>query len=198
MLKRAINNKENPAHTGFLTIKSVAFLLAILITFSATVIQAAVKKKSKFKSKNLSQTVPVSAIAIGYPSTIAAYNAIKTRTDVVTKPNAKPFGWQQRSGPWYVVNESANLGKQTNIEWAFTEGGHYAHPSMVKRMIDIGSADHVYVDMAFRCGAANSLDCDKLLAELKEVNLLIRKVYQKKYIQTADGTPAWDGTDSLE
>ena len=198
MFECAVNNNENPVIKEFLTMKSVAFLLAILIAFSSTATEAAVKKKSKSKPKKITQTVSPSAIAIGYPSTIAAYNAIKTRSDVVEKPNAKPFGWQQRSGPWYVVNESANVGKQVNIEWAFTEGGHYAHPSMVKRIIDIGSADHVYVDMAFRCGAANSLDCDKLFTELKEVNLFIRKVYQKKYIQTAEGEPAWDGVDSLE
>ena len=192
MFERAVNNNKNPVINGFLTIKSVAFLLAILISFSSTVTEAAVKKKSKSKPKKITQTVSPSLIAIGYPSTIAAFNSIKTRTDVSVKPNAKPFGWQQRGGPWYVVQESPN------IEWAFTEGGHYAHPSMVKRIIDIGSTDHVYVDMAFRCGAANMLDCDKLLTELKEVNLLIRKVYQKKYIQTADGVPAWDGVDSLE
>jgi hypothetical protein len=176
----------------------IAFLLAIFIALSATSAEAASKKKSKSKLQKTTQIVLPSAIAIGYASTTAAYNAIKTRADVAIKPNAKPFGWQQRSGPWYVVNERANAGEQTNTEWAFTEGGHYAHPSMVKRIIDIGSADHVYVDMAFRCGAANAQDCDKLLAELKEVNLLIRKVYQKKYIQTADGTPAWAGIDSLE
>ena len=192
MFERAVNNNENRVIKGFLTMKSVSFLLAILIALSSTVTEAATKKKSKPKPKKITQTVSPSLIAIGYPSTIAAYNSIKTRSDVVEKPNAKPFGWQQRSGPWYVVQESPN------IEWAFTEGGHYAHPSMVKRIIDIGSADHVYVDMAFRCGAANMLDCDKLLAELKEVNLFIRKVYQKKYIQTADGVPAWDGVDSLE
>ena len=187
-----------PAYAGFFMLKQLALLLAMLMAFSSTVTEAAVKKKSKFKPKKTTQIAAPSAITINYPSTIAAYNAIKTRSDVSVKPNAKPFGWQQRSGPWYVVNENANVGKQTNIEWAFTEGGHYAHPSMVKRIIDIGSADHVYVDMAFRCGAANSLDCDKLLAELKEVNLFIRKVYQKKYIQTEDGTPAWVGVDSLE
>jgi len=65
-------------------------------------------------------------------------------------------------------------------------------------MIDIGSKDHVYVDMAFRCGAANRADCDTLLTEFKDVNLLIRKVYQKKYIKTADGEPAWAGVDSLD
>lgn len=162
------------------------------MAFTAVSAEAATKKKSKKKVKNSTQTVFPSSIAIGYPTTIAAYDAIKTRGDVSIKQNAKPFGWQDRTGSWYVANEPAN------IEWAFTEGGHYAHPSMVKRMIDIGSKDHVYVDMAFRCGAANSADCDKLLAELREVNLLIRKVYQKKYIQTADGTPAWDGADSLE
>ena len=192
MFERAVNNNENRVIKGFLTMKSVSFLLAILIALSSTVTEAATKKKSKSKPKKITQTVSPSLIAIGYPSTVAAYNSIKTRSDVVEKPNAKPFGWQQRSGPWYVVQESPN------IEWAFTEGGHYAHPSMVKRIIDIGSADHVYVDMAFRCGAANMLDCDKLLTELKEVNLFIRKVYQKKYIKTADGVPAWDGVDSLD
>lgn len=171
---------------------TLACLLTVFIALCAISADAATKKKSKKNLKKTMQIVAPSAIAIGYPTTIAAYNAIKTRSDVLVKPNAKPFGWQQRSGPWYVVNEASNT------EWAFTEGGHYAHPSMVKRMIDIGSKDHVYVDMAFRCGAANSADCDQLLAELKEVNLLIRKVYQKKYIQTADGTPAWTGVDSLE
>ena len=179
--------------------KSIAFLLAFFMAFSSVGADAATKKKKiKLKPKKTTQMAPVAVIAIGYPSTIVAYNVIKTRADVDVKPNAKPFGWQQRSGPWYVVNENANSGEQANIEWAFTEGGHYAHPSMVKRIIDIGSADHVYVDMAFRCGAANNADCDKLLTEFKEVNLLIRKVYQKKYIQTADGTPAWAGIDSLD
>ena len=168
------------------------FVLTILFALSAISAEAATKKKSKKKIKKTTQVLAPSTIAIGYPSTIAAYNALKTRTDISIKPNAKPFGWQDRSGPWFVATE------QTNTEWAFTEGGHYAHPSMVKRMIDVGSNDHVYVDMAFRCGAAISTDCDKLLAELKEVNLLIRKVYQKQYIQTAEGKPVWDGPDSLE
>ena len=173
--------------------KLITFLLVILVALTSIGADAASKKKSKIKLKKSAQIVsPASEIAIGYPNTTVAYNALKTRTDVAIKPNAKPFGWQQRSGPWYVVNEPAN------IEWAFTEGGHYAHPSVIKRKIDIGSSDHVYVDMAFKCGAVNSENCDKLLAEFKEVNLLIRKVYQKKYIQTADGAPAWDGVDSLD
>ena len=64
--------------------------------------------------------------------------------------------------------------------------------------IDIGSKDHVYVDMAFKCGAEVRTNCDTLLTEFKEVNLFIRKVYQKQYIVSAEGTPAWDGVDSLE
>ena len=159
---------------------------------------AASKKKSKTKPKYSTQIAPKYVIAIGYPSTNVALTAIKSRPDIAVKATAKPFGWQQRSGPWYVANERSNLSEQANIEWAFTQLGHYAHPSVVKRMIDIGSGDHVYVDMAFRCGAANVVDCDKLLAEFKETNLLIRKVYQKKYIKTADGEPAWDGVDSLD
>lgn len=169
-----------------------AFLLAIFVALSSVSAEAATKKKSKKKLKKTTQTVSPYVITIGYPTTVAAYSAIKARSDVIIKPNAKPFGWQDRTGPWYVVTE------KPNFEWAFTEPGHYAHPSAVKRMIDIGSKDHVYVDMAFKCGAEVRANCDTLLTEFKDVNLLIRKVYQKQYIQTADGTAAWDGPTSLE
>ena len=172
--------------------KSITFLLVILIACTSITAEATTKKKSKKKlNKSMSVASPF-VIAIGYPTTDAAFAAIKGRPDVATKANAKPFGWQQRGGNWYVVNEKPNL------EWAFTQTGHYAHPSVIKRMIDIGSTDHVYVDMAFRCGAANSADCDTLLTEFKEVNLFINKVYQKKYIVTADGKPAWAGVDQLD
>jgi hypothetical protein len=178
--------------------KSITFLLAILIALSSITADAATKKKSKKKLKKSTQTVSPYVISIDYPSTDAAFTAIKARPDVAEKANAKPFGWQQRSGPWHVVIARSDLEKQGNFEWAFTQPGHYAHPSVVKRMIDIGSKDHVYVDMAFRCGAPNPQDCDKLLTEFKDVALLIRKVYQKKYIQTEDGTAAWDGPTNLE
>ena len=177
---------------------SFAFLLVILVAFSSMTADAATTKKSKKSFKKTTQIVSPYVIAIGYPTTVAAYSAIKMRTDVAIKPNAKPFGWQQRSGSWYVVTERASLEKQGNFEWAFTEPSHYAHPSVIKRMIDVGSTDHVYVDMAFKCGAEIKLNCDKLLTEFKEVNLFIRKVYQKQYIVSAEGKPAWNGVDSLE
>lgn len=152
------------------------------------------KKKAKVKAtaKKVVPKAPPLVVEIGYPSITVAYNAIKERTDVAVKPNAKPFGWQDREGPWFVVKDGPN------IEWAFTEGGHYAHPSVVKRMIDVGSPDHVYVDTAFRCGAANSADCDKLQTEFKEVKVLITKVYEKKFIKHAGAKAVWDGVDSLE
>ena len=176
----------------------LTFLLTILVALTSISAEAATKNKSKKKIKKTTQTVSPYVIAIGYPTTVAAYSAIKARTDVAIKPNAKPFGWQQRSGPWYVVTEDNDLGKQGNFEWAFTQPGHYAHPSVVKRMIDIGSKDHVYVDMAFRCGAEVRVNCDTLLTEFKETNLYIRKVYQKQYIVSAEAKAAWDGPDSLE
>ena len=177
----------------------LAFLMSVLLAFSLASAEAATKKKSKKKTKKTTQAVVSPyVITIGYPTTSAAYNATKARTDVAIKPNAKTFGWQQRGGNWYVVTEEVGFGKQGNFEWAFTEPGHYAHPSAVKRMIDIGSTDHVYVDMAFKCGAEIRANCDKLLTEFKEVNLFIRKVYQKQYIVSAEGKPAWDGVDSLE
>ena len=170
----------------------LAFLLAVFIAFTSMTADAATKKKSKNKLKKTTQIVSPYVIAIGYPTTSAAYSAIKARNDVAIKPNAKPFGWQQRGGNWYVVTELPNF------EWAFTEPGHYAHPSAVKRMIDVGSTDHVYVDMAFKCGAEIRANCETLLNEFKEVNLFIRKVYQKQYIVSAEGTPAWRGVDNLE
>src|SRR6478672_11146085 len=165
--------------------KIIVYTFAILFSLASinadAFTKAASKKKGKVKSKKITQVDPAYAIEIGYPTITAAINAVKERKDTVLKANAKPFGWQERTGPWYVVNEGQN------IEWAFTEGGHYAHPSVVKRMIDVGSTNHVTVDMAFRCGAAEREDCDKLLNEFKEVNKLIYKVYQKKYITSTDG-----------
>jgi hypothetical protein len=188
----------SPANRGVFIMKSITFILAILMVLTSIGADAATKKKSKKRLKQNSSAVSPYVIAIGYPNTAAAFTAIKARTDISPKENARPFGWQDRSGPWYVANEPSNLSKQGKFEWAFTQPGHYAHPSVIKRMIDIGSKDHVYVDMAFRCGAANKADCDKLLIEFQEVNLLIRKVYQKQYIVSAEGTPAWDGADSLD
>ncbi|MBA3695402.1 MAG: hypothetical protein H0W85_01220 [Methylotenera sp.] len=176
--------------------KIIVYILAILISVASinadALTKTSSKKKSKVKSKKITQVDPAYVIEIGYPTITMAINSVKERKDSILKANSKPFGWQERTGPWYVVKE----GKY--IEWAFTEGGHYAHPSVVKRIIDVGSTDHVTVDMAFRCQAADRADCDKLLSEFKEVNRLIYKVYQKKFITSPDGVAVWNGVDSLE
>ncbi len=88
---------------------------------------------------------------------------MKERKDIVIKANNKPFGWQDRAGPWYVVKEGPH------IEWAFTEGGHYAHPSVIKRIIDVGSKSHVNVDMAFQCEAPQKITALNCLASLKKL-----------------------------
>ena len=176
--------------------KITVYILGILIALASInangLTKAESKKKGKVKSKKLTQVDPAYVIEIGYPSITMAFNSVKERKDTVLKANAKPFGWQERTGPWYVIKEGEN------IEWAFTEGGHYAHPSVVKRIIDVGSTDHINVDMAFQCGAANMAECYRLLTEFKEVNKLIKKVYQKKFITGADGVAVWKGVDSLE
>ena len=181
--------------------KAIVYFVCILLTIVTLNATGATKQKGKKKpAKRALTTLPVASpyvIAIGYPTIDGALSAVK-QSGFTPKANAKPFGWQQRSGSWYVANEPAELNKQTNLEWAFTQPSHYAHPSVIKRMIDIGSTDHVYVDMAFRCGDLNTANCDRLLAEFKEVNLLIRKVYQKKYIKAGEGIAVWDGADSLD
>ena len=175
--------------------KIIVYILAILIGLASinaeALTKSSSKKKSKFKSKKTTQVDPAYVMEIGYPTIIMAINSVKERKDTVIKANNKPFGWQERTGPWYVVKEG-------KYEWAFTEGGHYAHPSVIKRKIDVGSTDHVDVDMAFRCEAANKADCDQLLSEFKEVNKLIYKVYEKKFITNPNGVAAWNGVDSLE
>lgn len=178
--------------------KIIVYILAIFISFASinadALTKAASKKKSKgkVKSKKITQVNPAYVIGIGYPTIIMARNSVKERKDAVLKTNAKPFGWQERTGPWHVVKEGQH------IEWAFTEGGHYAHPSVIKRIIDVGSKDHVNVDMALRCEAANRVDCENLLSEFNEVNKLIFQVYRKKFITSADGVAVWNGVDSLE
>ncbi len=176
--------------------KSIIYLLSILICLKSISVGASTKieheKKRHSNAKKSSQSDPAYQIAIGYPSITMAINAVKERKDAVIKVNNKPFGWQERSGPWFVVKEGQH------IEWAFTEGGHYAHPSVIKRIIKVGSKSYVGVDMAFRCEAPRKDDCNKLLGEFKEVKTLIFNVYRKKFITNTNGVSIWKGVDSLE
>lgn len=180
-------------------IKWMTFLLICVMSATAINADAAVKKKRKntHHQKNTTHAKkaiikPEHVLSLGYPTIDGAFDAIRVKQGVRLKANARPFGWQERTGPWYVANEGEHE------EWAFTQPGHYAHPSLVKRMIDVGSNNHVDVDMVYRCGAKNVLDCDRLFSEFKEVNLLIKKVYQVKYIQSEDGQATWTGVTSLE
>ena len=176
--------------------KIIVYILTILIGLASINADALTKNSSKKKRKAkpiiVTPVNPAYVIGIGYPTITTAINSVPKLNDTVLKPNSKPFGWQDRVGPWYVVKEG------NYIEWAFTQYGHYAHPSVVKRIIDVGSNNHVSVDMAFRCEAENSADCDKLSNEFKEVNKLIYNVYKKKFITSAEGVAVWDGVDSLE
>lgn len=190
-------NMRNTGDMQF--VKILTFLLICFICLTAMQADAAVKKKRKITSHQKSKAhtnkaliKPEHVLTLGYPTIDGAFDAIRVKQGVRLKANARPFGWQERSGPWYVANEGEHE------EWAFTQPGHYAHPSLVKRMIDVGSNNHVDVDMVFRCGASNFADCDKLFSEFKEVNLLIKKVYQVKYIQSDEGQATWTGVTSLE
>ena len=94
MFECAVNNNENPVIKEFLTIKSVAFLLA----FSSTVTEAAIKKKSKSKPKKITQTVSPSALLPTKRFCIGFFDHIATRfNSVIRRYSAKVangnYGW---------------------------------------------------------------------------------------------------------
>ena len=73
---------------GFLIMKSIAFLLVILMALSSIEAGAATKKESKTKFKKSAQIAPKYVIAIDYPSADVALNAITARPDIAVKANA--------------------------------------------------------------------------------------------------------------
>jgi hypothetical protein len=185
---------SNKSWMKWLTFSLICLMSATAINADATVKKKRKKTHHQKNAAHAKKTIikPEHELSLGYPTINGAFDAIRVKQGVRLKANARPFGWQERTGPWYVANEGEYE------EWAFTQPGHYAHPSLVKRMIDVGSNNHVDVDMVYRCGAKNVLDCDKLFNEFKEVNLLIKKVYQVKYIQGDDGQATWTGVSILE
>jgi hypothetical protein len=97
---------------------------------------------------------------VGYKTVNEALAALKASPGAnitVTKPDG-----------WIIANE-----REKDTQWSFTPEGHYAHPSVVKRIIKQDGRG-VYIEMSALCEGTKS-NCDKLLAEFEQLNERIRE-----------------------
>lgn len=90
---------------------------------------------------------------IGYASVGEALEALKAKPGVtlVTRPDG-----------WIIVTEP-----RPYAQWSFAPAGHYAHPAVVRRIIQQRPGGEVYVETAALCGAEQTA-CDRLMAEFRE------------------------------
>lgn len=96
---------------------------------------------------------------IGYPSVGEALEALKAMPGVAI--NTQPDGW-------VIVTEPGIYAK-----WSFTPAGHYAHPAVVRRVVQQRPNGEVHVETAALC-QADQASCDKLLGEFRELNERMR------------------------
>jgi len=90
---------------------------------------------------------------IGYASVTEALEGLRAKQGVhiVTKPDG-----------WIIATEPT-----VYAQWSFTPPGHYAHPAVVRRLIEQRKDGEVHVEIAALCGA-DKASCDKLMAEFRE------------------------------
>lgn len=102
------------------------------------------------------------AQALGYASVSQALESLKAKPGVsinITKPDG-----------WVIINEP----NPTFAVWSFTPEGHYAHPAVVRRIIQQRPNGEVYVEMAALCQATKE-PCDKLIREFQQLNERMRE-----------------------
>jgi len=68
------------------------------------------------------------------------------------------------SDDWVIINEPLAA-----AQWSFTPPGHYAHPALVRRVIQRSGGGAVAVQLASLCEAPREA-CDRLKAEFEAMN----------------------------
>jgi hypothetical protein len=96
---------------------------------------------------------------IGYASVKEALEELKAKPGVVIV--TKPDGWIIATEP------------KVYAQWSFTPEGHYAHPAVVRRLVQQRPDGEVYVETSALCGAEQH-SCDRLMAEFRESNDKLR------------------------
>ena len=92
---------------------------------------------------------------IGYPSVPEALESLKAKPGVaiVTKPDG-----------WIIATEP-----KVYAQWSFTPRGHYAHPAVVRRLIQQKPGGEIYFEISALCGSDKD-SCAKLMAEFRARN----------------------------
>jgi len=94
-----------------------------------------------------------SGSGIGYPSPLAAMQALRARPDV-------EFSVQNG---WIIASDRANM-----TVWSFSPTGDPTFPTAVKRQV-VQSAGEIYVDTNILCDGTQAA-CDALSAQFKALN----------------------------
>ena len=130
-------------------------------------------------------------VNIPYQTATAALAALESRKDVQNQITS-PLGWYSKEN-WRIFIERLS-GTRGYVEWAFTQPGHAAYPSVIKRYFDIGTANHIYIESATVCNAT-LLACQELNALVSKVNWRIKKRNETHFI--TEGEMVWKDKPSL-
>ena len=173
---------------------STARFLCLLLMLAITSETLAAKKlKTKRKSKPASTAVNSQyTFNIPYASAAAALLALEQRSDLNVH-STPPKGWEIQE-TWKIFNERPS-DKHGMIEWAFTQPGHAAHPSVIKRYFDVGSADHIYIDTAIKC-SGDTPACRELSNVVDRANWRIKKDNERHFVK--EGEFLWKDTPSSQ
>jgi len=128
------------------------WLLSAVVAASAAFSSPADAQQSKSSGQS----------SIGYPSVAAALGALRAKSNVRISVQ----------GGWTIVDD-----REDRAIWSFTPSNHPAHPAAVKRTV-VEKNGAIYIEMNALCQASKS-ECDKLIAEFKELNEQMRRSMRK-------------------
>jgi len=157
-------------------------LICLLLLFAVSS-YAVSAEDAKGEQENKAEKSYVFRIPFASPA--AALAALELRKDVQNQ-TAPPQGWY--SGENWKIFREYTTEKPGYVEWAFTQPGNAAHPSVIKRYIDVGSTDHIYIDTASICSSGRPA-CVELNKIVGKANWRIKKRNEIYFIK--EGKLIW-------
>ena len=154
----------------FITLRSLALCRLPIATSILALAGTAMAQPSPMPAVSA-----LAATTIEYPSVAAARAALEALDGngaVVTHADG-----------WMIVNEP-----MAAAQWSFTPPGHYAHPSLVRRVIQRSGGGAVAVQVATLCEAPREA-CDRLKAEFEAMNERITQSVRARGRQGSTAPP---------